>query len=301
MKPEYLITLPNRGIQVIAPGETAMNMELARSLPKGGAETPRIQWTEREKTRLWLMKNCRILANRLPSKESGKQFMETVDYKRREELLAMAHELSDHIAQTWTQINPDKKIAVILYGSVAKGLVKTPGQSPASDIDLTAIGDFSDSERAQLRARIHSKREEVRDRIVSTAFVTEGELDIRYAGALVQNVSTLTKNGFSDAINYVKSGASAIYDPSGIWAGIEGQALDYATNQRLGIKPITERIIQPLAIIFEDEDDPRSSAAFSMMAERGIPLDTGIKAPIGRVDMQAGKAYFPRKNSNNGS
>jgi len=295
MKPEYLISLPKRGIQIIPPPETASNMALASSLVKGGAESPRIQWTEREKTRIWLIKNCKILANRYPSKESGKQFMKTVNYRRREELLTMAGELSDHIAETWNQINPDKKIAVILYGSVAKGLVKTPGQSPASDIDLTTIGDFTDSERMQLRARIHTKREEVRDRIVASAFVKEGELDIRYAGALVQNATTLTKNNFSDAINYIKSGALALHDPSGIWAEIEANALDYATNLRLGQKPTEITNPQTLTVWFDHDDDPRSSAALSLMAETGIPLDTGLRAPVAQIDMQEGKAYFPKR------
>jgi predicted nucleotidyltransferase len=207
-------------------------MALARSLEPGGTKSPRIFWSDRERTRLRLMLDDRILARRYPTKAEGAQVMEQVDYRRREELLGYAHELSEHIVETWNEINPDKPIAVLVYGSIARGLVKAVDAPQVSDIDLTAIGDFTDSERAQLRGNIQGKREEIRDRILADAPGSVEKTDIRYAGAMVQNVTTLTKNGYSDAINYIRSGAFPLYDPTSIWQRIEGEALDFAASRR---------------------------------------------------------------------
>ncbi|MCL5970090.1 MAG: hypothetical protein M1450_01135, partial [Patescibacteria group bacterium] len=70
------------------------------------------------------MKQCGILAKRYPKPEQGRKFMESVDYERRKELLEKAVHLSESIVASWKEINPDKPIAIILFGSVAKGLVK---------------------------------------------------------------------------------------------------------------------------------------------------------------------------------
>lgn len=280
MKPEYLITLPRRGIQIIPPAETAANMALAKTLTPGGSENPRIKWSEREKTRLWLMKKDRVMSNRYPNKQNGQFFMQEVDYDTREMLLEQARDLTKEIADKWQEINPSSPIAVVLFGSVAKGLVKNADHHDPSNIDLTVIGKIKEEEREKLLNEIRPTRNNIR------------ELG-HNAGVLVQPIERVTKNYFSSALNYISSGATALYDPERIWSKVETDALDHATKKRLKTKQTEQETSKPVTVWIDYEEDPRSRAAFYLMADAGIPFDTGIHAPIVPIDMKEGIAYFP--------
>jgi predicted nucleotidyltransferase len=173
-----------------------------------------------------LVEACPILANRFPSQESGTRFMRDVDYVRRDELFGMAVELSEVIAIKWQETNPPAPIAIILYGSVAKGLVRHPDHPDPSDIDLAVIGTFSDRQQEVLRHRIADKVEEIHDRVVATAPGISSENRERfYACVKMQHRDKLTKNNFSTALNYIQAGAVTLHDPSGLWHSIEQEAL----------------------------------------------------------------------------
>jgi hypothetical protein len=147
-RPEYLITLPRRGLQIIPPAHTEQVMRLARRHKAEGTRfTPAEKidlWPSSEKTRLRMIKNCKILEKRHPVPEDGKKYMESVDYSQREVLFGYAQELAETIIASWEGIEPQKPIAVLLYGSVAKGLVKGIESLDPSNIDMAVIGDISD-------------------------------------------------------------------------------------------------------------------------------------------------------------
>jgi predicted nucleotidyltransferase len=230
---EYLITLPKRGLRVQAPAYVRRVMEVARKHKERGErftdEEKQSLWPDAEKARLRIMTNCSILRKRYPTREEGERFMHDVDYDQREFLLGQAGDLTLGIVESWQQIAPDKPIAVVLYGSVAKGLVKRPDHPDPSNIDLTVIGDISPEQRLELMDSIRSRREKVRERILARVpKVDSREHNPGNAGVMVQHTDRLLNGGFYGARNYIASGAFALHDPKGIWKSIESEAIEYA-------------------------------------------------------------------------
>lgn len=225
MTPEFLITLPKPGVQVLAPRETQENMALAR-------QGKRVVWSDGEKARLRLMKSDGVLAKRYPSRDEGRKFVETeVDYEWREQLLRMAYELSDTIVASWKEIYPGKDVAVVLFGSVAKGLVKGPGHLDPSNIDVTVIGEFNESERSALFDAIRSKRNELEDGM--KAHYPNMSPDSRggNAGVHIQDRKKLENDRHSQTKCLIRSGATALHDPKGIWKELEEKALQDVANE----------------------------------------------------------------------
>lgn len=225
--PEFLITLPRRGLKIIPPPETQENMRLARSGQK-------VFWTPEEKTRLRELISCTILEKRYPTKEDGQKFMaQDVDYGRREELLSMALELTNCIVSSWQTINPQKDIAIILFGSIAKGLVKKPTHPNPSNVDLAVIGDFTPEERDRLFDGIRCKRGEIQQKIISgNPNIDPSERNPGNAGVFIQTPNKLSNNDFSATRIYVRSNAQALYDPAGIWKNIEKKALAHFAEMK---------------------------------------------------------------------
>jgi predicted nucleotidyltransferase len=228
---QSLITIPKRGLRVIAPEYTQKVMELARKHKEEGTrftdEEKENLWPNTEKARLFLMKQCGTLARRYPKPEEGRKFMENVDYQRREELLEKARHLSTDIVSSWGKISPDKPIAVILFGSVAKGLVKHTQNPDPSNIDIAVIGDISSEERESLMDEIRPHRKSLQEWILQRVpFINSSDKNPGNAGVIIQNIEKLTKDNLEPAKNYITSGAIALYDPEGIWSNIESQALN---------------------------------------------------------------------------
>jgi hypothetical protein len=230
MSKEFLITLPKRGIRVIPPAETRQNMERARA-----GET--VLWSDEEKARLLMMRDCNILAKRYPTKPEGETFMQEVNYEWRDELQAMAGEVTEDIVENWKQVAPHKDIAVLLFGSVAKGLVKQPHSTDPSNIDMAVIGNITDAERTELFDLIRPKRKTIQQRILSRCPYLDYEgngANPGNVGVMIQDVSKLEKDGFEPARRYVASGAFALHDPAGIWTRIESRAIDVWNKKRTG-------------------------------------------------------------------
>jgi predicted nucleotidyltransferase len=221
-RPELLITLPKRGLRIVPPPETAANMQRVRS---GERIEP---WTDREKARLSLIRRDTIMKKRFPDSSHGNALMNEVCYSRREELLEMARDLSDEVVARWRDLHPDKNIAVVLFGSVARGLVRNRHNQDPSNIDIAVLGNFSDEERTEMLDAIRPARLETRDRILKTCEGIESFPDgSGNAGVFVQDVSKVINNKFAGAKEYIASSAMALYDPSGIWEMIETAALDH--------------------------------------------------------------------------
>ena len=235
-KPEQrLITLPKRGLRIVAPEHTQRVMELARRHKEEGTRfTPEEKqelWPDTEKARIWLIQQCGTLAKRYPNPEDGERFMESVDYQRRNELMQKAQALSDDIVYSWQTINPDKPIAVILFGSVAKGLVKHTQNPDPSNIDLAVIGDISQDEREKLMDEIRPNRKSVQEWILERVpFVNSTEENPGNAGVIIQHTDKLTKDRHEPTRNYIASGAIALHDPERIWSNLETEALFIASE-----------------------------------------------------------------------
>lgn len=220
-----LITIPKRGLRVIPPMETQEKMLQVRN---GDKISP---FSEEEKYRLKKLINCKILEQRYPIRQNGEDFMNTVDLEWREELLEMAKELSDNIVNSWHDISALNDIAVLLYGSIAKGLTKKPTHHDPSNIDIAVIGSFSTQQRLDLYDAIRPKRLEIQERILDKCNeINSPEANPGNAGVTIQDIAKLKNNFYYNTRLYISSGGYALYDDSGIWQGIEQEAIDFARN-----------------------------------------------------------------------
>lgn len=218
-----VITLFRRGIKLVPPLETQENMRLIQDGFKG-----KVQWSLEEKVRLRQIMTCPILERRYPTHEEGQRFMERVDPDRRNELYGLAVDLTEHIVSSWKRINPDKDIAVILYGSIAKGLVKKKDDPDPSNVDLAVLGDFTEEEREKLFDEIRCRRQEIGEILTKECtLIAEDNRGVKggNAGVNIQNIEKLTKSKYGEVIKYVRSCAFALYDPANIWANLENEAL----------------------------------------------------------------------------
>lgn len=223
-----LITLPRRGLRIFPPAETAENMRRAKL-----GEV--VLFSDEEKRRLRLLMQCSILKKRYPTPEEGRKFMQDVDYEWRENLREMAQELSDSIVTEWRGINSEQDIAVVLFGSISKGLVKRPDHPDPSNIDMAVIGCMRSSERFQLYDGIRPKRLEIQKRILEHCPVVDSsEPNPGNAGVTIQPMERVLKDNYSQIISYVRSGAEPLYDGSGIWQSLETYALQAYRPRRKG-------------------------------------------------------------------
>lgn len=238
------MSISRRGLRIIPPEYVGNVMARARQHKRDGT-----RWSEEEKRSLWpvgerarirAITSCKILQQRYPSPSDGKRFMESVDYQRREELLGYAKELTGEIVSSWESINPEKPIAVIIFGSVAKGLVKDCHNGDPSNIDLAVIVEIRGQEemnefrlqREMLLDAIRDKRHEIQQRILAPCpKVNSIDKNPGNAGVFVQDISKLEKGNYGSARNYISSGAIALHDPARIWARVEEKALQAAAKK----------------------------------------------------------------------
>lgn len=241
LQPNYLITLPKRGVKVIAPEHTQAVMARAKANKLNGTtftdEEKQKLWPEEEKARLKIMTNCGTLKRRYPQKEDGETFMKDIDYQRRDELLDRACDLTVEVVSSWEKLKPETPIAVILFGSVAKGLVKREDHPDPSNIDIAVIGEITKEERNSLLDAIRPKRIEIQNEILAKVpSIDSAERNPGNAGVIVQDMEKLTKENYSQTKNYIASGAVALYDPSGLWQKLEIDALKHEAEKAKGKK-----------------------------------------------------------------
>lgn len=225
------ITLPRRGLRVFPPAETQEKIARARN---GERIEP---FSNEEKYRLQRLINCSVLAKRYKSAEAGKRYMEDVDYNWQQELLKKAHWLSKNISAEWQAINPQEHIAILLFGSVAKGLVKRQDHPDPSNIDMVVVGNINPNEKLELLDRIRPARNVIQEEILDHCLnLNSQEANPGNAGVAITNISRLRLNGFSQTRAYITGGAIALHDPLNIWQGLELESIRHDLSHNITAK-----------------------------------------------------------------
>lgn len=210
----------NRGIEVLVP-------------PQSGNQQP----PHLEGERLAVIAEDPITKKRYPRYESGARCMDNVDYKRRQDLLRHAISLSDHIRTKWQEINPHKPIAVVLFGSVARGLTRGAHHPDPSNIDLSVIGDFTNEETDNLYNAIREKRNVIQKSILEKCQAIYSQEDNPgNAGVHIQTIEKVKNSVYGDALRIIGSSGYALYDPEQIWHNIETEALTFSREKRQKIR-----------------------------------------------------------------
>jgi predicted nucleotidyltransferase len=196
---------------------------------------PLVPWSSRERARLHLITRDPMLKKRYATASQGVELMGKVCYERREQLLSLAKDLTGTVVREWNKISQDKNIAVVLFGSVARGLVRNPSHADPSNIDMSIMGSITGEERAMLMDAIRPARLQVRS-VILAAYGGEENFppSTGNAGIFVQDVDKLINNKYACAKEYISSNATVLYDPAGIWTAIEAAALDHEFNLRFG-------------------------------------------------------------------
>lgn len=194
---------------------------------------PSFPHAENESERLRQITNDGTLRRRYPDPDEGRDFMDEIDFDRRNKLLGMAQEANHKIIEEWKGINPDKNIAVILFGSVAKGLVKKSDHKDPSNIDMAVIGDITDNESERLFDAIRPYRTAIQEKILSDCDKVESDdTNPGNLGILIQHTDKLTNGHYSGAAAHIMAGAFSLYDPQDIWTEIEQYALEKMAEEQ---------------------------------------------------------------------
>ncbi len=192
-----------------------------------------------EEGRYHIVAGSGILRNRYPTSRDGQAFMENVDHEWGETLKGYAYQLTGKIIEEWQQISPHKPIAVLLFGSIARGLVKKPDHCDPSNIDLTVIGEIDKEERNMLLDGIRDHRADIqKDILANCPNLDSHEHNPGNANVLVQDVSKLKSDGYHAAIRYIDASAYPLYDPSEVWRQIEAEALEHYVFSKKRRRPI---------------------------------------------------------------
>lgn len=210
----------NRGIELLLP-------------PQARPSATGQEMNRRENQRLYQITQDGPLKRRYPTPEEGRRFMEVIDFDRRNILLREAGQATDVIVEEWKQINPDKPIAVVLFGSTAKGTVKDCSYPDPSNIDMGVIGDISPEEQELLFDAIRPYREQVQERLLETCGdIQTDEKNPGNLGVSIQHVNKLTNGHYSGMVCYLGSSALPLSDPENIWGKLEDDALDKLATLR---------------------------------------------------------------------
>ncbi len=233
-----LISVPCRGLKILPPSGLESFVEKAR---RGERVNPP---TDLDKIKWALVLYSNILRKRYPTTNSGQEFMTQVCYERLDELTELANSMTMCIVEKWKNIAPDTEIAVILFGSTTRGLVKNSSHPDPSNIDLAVIGNIDDYHKELLYDAIRPTRKSTQEIILKNCSISDNSADIQNsgnAGVHIQNIEKLTKNDFQQTIEYLKANATALYDPAGIWSGLENEALVYLRDETNFLSKINNR------------------------------------------------------------
>ncbi len=176
-----------------------------------------------ESARLRIISNDHTLRTRYPDITDGMSLMEIRNMERKDELYEYAQQLVPLIVEEWEKINDIEPIAVVLYGSVAKGLVKPKDHEDPSDLDLTVIGNITREERRMLLDASIPHREKIQQQMGVSP--TEDVNYPAFSCFKVRNIQTLRSDNYSLAKSLIASSAFPLHDPEGIWQKIEDETL----------------------------------------------------------------------------
>ncbi|MFA5932839.1 MAG: hypothetical protein WCV81_01075 [Microgenomates group bacterium] len=211
-KGEQMFWAHTLGLIVLLPSESTKAISSAilknNSLP------------EEECQRLKILVDDPHMKKRFPTPNSGRQYMYSVDLNWRQYLYAEAQKMTSHIVDEAKRLDLNN-FAVLLFGSVAKGLTRDKYHDDPSNVDLTVIGDFTENTRNELFDYIRPYRAQGGERIHNNI------------GVHIQNLEKLTRNNYNEALTYIGSLARPLHDPSGIWQKIEHDAIEYSRQKFL--------------------------------------------------------------------
>lgn len=249
---QQMFWLHDRGLILTLPPEATK--KIAHGVNNGGIPKDELQ-------RLKIIGRDTILKNRYPTSVEGSEYMESVDMEWREHLFSVAQETADHIKEQAEKMGKEK-IAIVLFGSVAKGLTKSPDHSDPSNIDMVVIGDFLDEEKEELFDKVRPIRNEKAEEIGNTV------------GVHIQDRSIFTKNNHNDALNYIASGATALYDPHAVWSNIESEALSASEGMKKYQSITSARVKNDSGILFEQKT---INGGEPIVIFRRIPVSAGVE------------------------
>jgi len=201
---EQMFWVHNRGIIVALPPDATASI--------GNAYANRKELDHKDQRRLNAINNDGILKKRYPSAKDGEEYMNSVDMEWREVLYRKADLISVQIAEQAKAIGKED-FAILLFGSVAKGLARKQDHPDPSNIDLAVIGQFTDEEREELLNRIRPIRNKEEEEIGNNV------------GVFIQTPNKLRNSNYGAAFMYIGSSARALYDPKGIWSSLQEEAL----------------------------------------------------------------------------
>lgn len=157
----------------------------------------------------------------------GNNYMTRVDLEWRENLLKEANLMAGVIRNSAAELGfVDEEFAIILFGSIPRGLSRARTDEDPSNIDLSVIGNFSDYDREAILNRIKPTRDEIGRKIGNNT------------GVFVQNKYRLTRENYQPVIQFIGACAEPLYDPGGIWQHLEKEALEcsLSSSKKAAIK-----------------------------------------------------------------
>ena len=207
---EQMYWVHTRGLVITLP--PAVTRDISGSISRGENVNP-LQFH-----RLSLIDNDPILKKRLPQSSDGCKYMDRVDLEWRGQLLKEAKDISLMIRTSVLEVTgfADEDFAIILFGSIAKGLCKSKTDEDPSNIDLSVIGNFSEEQKQAIFDSIRPTRDKGRERIGNNI------------GVFIQTPEKLVNNAYSSVLQFISSCAQPLYDPGGIWHRLEQEALEYS-------------------------------------------------------------------------
>lgn len=235
------VYLPQRGLLVDLPPSCSVFID---------SNTNEIIFGSQDKTRVAGIMYDTSLKRRYPTPQDGEEYMDRISPEWRDKLLAKAQIMTEGLIEISRRLGHNR-FAVVLFGSIARKLVKHPHDPDRSNIDLAVIGDFSSQDREtvlnearplrqRLNAQIKFEEEscvckDTRCACVAPDFqpkqlkgsVSHGDITIDRVGIIVQSVESVTKDDYSGARNYMGASGRALYDPSGLWMAIEQETLPF--------------------------------------------------------------------------
>ncbi len=237
------VYLPERGILVELPNHLAQSIQVC-------PDTGNVSMDPAQRAFVRSVMNNTILRNRFPGREDGAFFMESVSPEWREFLMKKAYEMSDVIVNA-NRDQANRDIAVLLFGSVARNLVKRRNYHDPSNIDLAVVGKFESEQEVNdlydsIRpARVRISSEITRGEKCSCCSVENydpqkcrankvgspaaGPYDFPRVGVSIKTADQAKKSGYINARVWLSGCAKPLYDAQGVWKEIEEEALNFLT------------------------------------------------------------------------
>lgn len=224
---QQMFWLPERGITVTLP--PLITQQISGPIARREDVDP-LQFH-----RLSIIANDPIMRKRLPSSKDGLEYMTKVDLSWRQELLKEACSMTDAIRTSVPEVTTacDGDFAVIIFGSISRGLTRNRENEDPSNIDLSIIGNFSEDDRIAIFNRIRPTRDQIAARIGNNV------------GVFVQTHDKLIKNGYGAMIQYIGACAYALYDPNHIWSKLEEEALAFSKTKTVSAISNSQSMYQP--------------------------------------------------------